>query len=199
MIEVEKKFVLTFEEQKRLLADARLESEQSIADTYYDTSEYALLKSDRILRIRDGQPNLKIALAKRDAHFVARYHEVEDERRIRILLGLQSSGAFAQALIAAGFQSFYSVITRRKTFRDAGFRIDVDRADYADGTTYELCEIELLVESVEQSEEAAKKIAEHAKGKNIPLAPARGKLLNYLFKTKPDVYAMICERFGFFA
>ena len=62
MIEVEKKFQLSGEQQERLLEGATFLKEKIQTDTYFDTLDYKYSRNHTWLRERDGSYELKISI-----------------------------------------------------------------------------------------------------------------------------------------
>ena len=60
MIEVEKKFILTTEQEKSLIEGADFLGEKKFTDIYYDDEDFSLTKKDLWLRNREGRFELKI-------------------------------------------------------------------------------------------------------------------------------------------
>lgn len=82
MIEVEKRFEPNEEQIKVLLEGAEFVGEVVLNDTYYDYSDFRLLKNDIRLRERNGAFELKIGKSSGVAE------EIENEEEIAKLLGI---------------------------------------------------------------------------------------------------------------
>lgn len=196
MIEVEKKFALSDDERERLLSGAAFDREKEFTDIYYDTQEFDLARRDWWMRFRDGKAELKIPDSKNDWSGVEQYHEIIDEREIARHLGIDAQPPLAAALAQAGYAAFASVTTRRTTYRDGDFRIDLDDARFDDGLSCSLAEIELLVERPEQSQLAVQRILDYAASKELTDRPVLGKGLTYFRKHHPDIYGQLCKIFS---
>ena len=81
MIEVERKFTVGGDDEKRLLEGADFLLEKTLMDVYYDTPDYALSTKDMWLRTRDGRWELKVPLMERTGvrRAMDQYDELEDE------------------------------------------------------------------------------------------------------------------------
>src|SRR5260221_52798 len=101
MVEVEKKFVITPEQEEALIEDAEFVGEKIFTDTYFDYSDHRLTTSDLWLRKRGEQFELKVPL---NESMIARvsdqYHELEDEKEIASFLKLPYRGDFEKLLSA---------------------------------------------------------------------------------------------------
>ena len=99
MIEIERKFAVTEEWQRRLTEGAEFVSEKTMTDTYYDTVDFQLTTKDRWLRLRDGKWELKeplhaLGFSKRAAD---QYRELITEGEIRQLREeVQANGALSR-------------------------------------------------------------------------------------------------------
>lgn len=193
MIEVEKKFVLNEENEKRVIAGARFLKEVKFTDIYYDTPDYELTKQDIWLRSRAGKFELKIAAVKKeDSQETNFYHEMDSEKEIRRQLRLSGKGSLLADLAKAGFIKFGECATVRRKYQNREFIIDLDTVTYADSDfVFKIGEIELLVPTKDDMPQAYQKIAEFAVGHGLSVMPVRGKILEYLKLFKPDIYDML--------
>lgn len=192
--EVEKKFLLSEEQEQALLKDAVFSGQKELTDIYYDDAGYSLTKKDWWLRQRNGAWELKIPSGSFvDAHRTTdRYREIENAKEILAHLGLSDSIELPAALEKLGIKPFCTAPTRRKKFSKEGFHIDIDEV-YFQEFTYRLAEIELLVESEDQVEEASGRIIEFAKKHGLAITYVRGKILEYLHKIRPDHFQALIE------
>lgn len=187
MIEVEQKFSLTPEQEARLIQEAEFLGEKKMEDRYYDTPDYSLTTQDTWLRWRNGNWELKVPVGDNTNRHTDFYNELETEPEIRIALKLATGKSFEDDLAAAGYAKFASIITTRRKYKKGNFNIDLDSVRYEDGGDYALAEIELMVDQTAILE-AQKKIEELAKVFSISLTPPRGKVLEYLYRKRPDHY-----------
>jgi adenylate cyclase class IV len=186
MFEVEKKFKLSEEESKKLLEGADFVSEKTFTDVYFDTEQHALTKNDIWLRKRGDDFELKIPMhefgSKKETQ---RYQEIEGEEKIREIFAIAPIGDFETDIKVLGYEAFCTCITTRKKFAKQGFVIDIDSVNYGD-FSYDVAEIELLVETKDQMKEAAEKIEQFATDNGLEETYVRGKVLEYLFRKKPQ-------------
>ena len=193
MFEVEKKFKLSEEESEALLKDAEFISEKTFTDVYYDTDEYALTKNDIWLRRRGDEYELKLPMHDPGSNkLTQQYQEIEGEQKIREIFAIAPINDFLADIKVLGYDAFCTCITTRKKFKKDEFTIDVDFVNYGD-FSYELAEIELMVEQKDQMEKAAKEIDDFATKQGLRKDYVRGKVLEYLFNKKPEHFASLVE------
>jgi len=184
MIEVEKKFLLSEEEERRLLEGAMFISEKTFRDTYYDTEDFTLTTKDWWLRSRDHDFHLKISAQKGLKRHIGEYHELEIEKEIREALKLPETGTFKDDLLKSGYIPFASFTTTRRRYKRGGFFIDLDTADFG----YKIAEIELLVKDESGQGRAVEKIFSFARSINLPIVPMSGKAIEYIRRNRPAHY-----------
>jgi adenylate cyclase class IV len=184
MFEVEKKFKLSNNESKKLLEGAEFISEKTFTDIYYDTPEYSLTKNDIWLRKRGEEFELKIPMHQMGQHLLQQYQEIEGEEKIREIFSIAPIVDFETDILAFSYEPFCVCTTTRRKFKKDKFTIDLDLVEYGD-FSYELAEIELLVETKEQMDEAAREIEEFASSLGLKQGYVRGKVLEYLARKCP--------------
>jgi predicted adenylyl cyclase CyaB len=186
MIEIEKKFALTEEEAKRLLAGATFIKEVVMIDSYFDNAARTLSLKDCWLRERNGRFELKIASYKGEwkDQVVNQYRELETDTEIAEVLGLLIKTSLREALAAAGYAPFATIQTTRRKHSKEGFTIDMDVMDFG----YTVSEIELMVEDESKMQEAVDKIMNFAKREGVIIKPVQGKLLEYLRRNDPPFF-----------
>ena len=187
MIEVEKKFILNEHDKERLTKDAEFLNERVFTDIYYDTEIFSLTANDKWLRSREGRFELKLPLHEGIDRLADQYDELEDQRKIRGVLNLPPNGNLADDLAKAGYSPFGTGKTTRRKYKKGPFIIDLDVVDFQD-FTYELGEIELMVNEKTEIEKAIEKIMAFAKTQNLTIAPVRGKIMEYLKRARPGHY-----------
>lgn len=192
--EIEKKFLLSDEQQQALLKDAVFSGEKKLTDIYYDDADCTLTKKDWWLRRRNGAWELKIPAGSFvDAHRTTdRYREIEDAKEILAHLGLSDALELPEALEKAGVKPFCTAPTRRQKYSKGEFKIDIDEVNFAE-FTYRLAEIEILVESEDQVEEASTRIIDFAKAYGLTVTYVRGKILEYLHRMRPDHFQALID------
>jgi adenylate cyclase class IV len=105
-------------------------------------------------------------------------------------LGLTAQDCLSEALAGAGYTVLYRFANTRQAYIKDGFTIDFDRADY-EGLVYCLCEVEMLVESVEQTEQALNLLYAFVKQYGISTDRAEGKLGYFMRVTNPIHYQAV--------
>ena len=187
MIEVEKKFILNEQDKERLTKEAQFLNERVFTDTYYDTEIFSLTTKDKWLRSREGRLELKLPLHKGVDRLADQYDELEDEQKIRKALNLPYNGNLADDLVKAGYFPFCTCKTTRRKYKKEQFIIDLDIVNFQD-FIYNIGEIEMMVNEKSEIEKAIEKIMYFAKSQNLTIAPVRGKVIEYLKRTKPNHY-----------
>ena len=186
MIEVEKKFLLSEEQEKRIIRESDFIAEKVFTDIYYDAKDFLLTKNDKWLRQRSGKWELKISLDKRAGREGDIYDEIEDEGKIREILGITIKNDMERDLIENGYSKFCICKTTRKKYRWGDYGIDIDFVDYGDGSSYGLAEIELMAKEENEVKYALQKIIELANYFSLETGYVRGKVAVYLKKKKPE-------------
>jgi len=192
MIEVEKKFILNNLDKERLIKNAQFLNERVFTDIYYDTEIFSLTSNDKWLRSREGRFELKLPLHEGADRLADQYDELEDEQKIREALNLPSNGNLADDLAKAGYSPFCTCKTTRRKYKKEPFIIDLDVVDFQD-FTYNIGEIELMVNEKSEIESAIEKIMDFAISQNLTIAPVRGKIIEYLKRTKPNHYQALVQ------
>lgn len=188
MIEVEKKFILNEQDKARLIKNAEFINEKVFTDIYYDTQDFSLTTKDRWLRCREGRFELKVPLHEGMGRLADQYDELENEPRIREALGLPSVvESFVGDLEKSGLFPFCRCKTTRRKFKKESFIIDLDVVDFQD-FTYNIGEIELMVQGKSEIENAVEKIIVFAKDQKLTPTPVRGKIIEYLKRIRPNHY-----------
>ena len=193
MIEIEKKFHLTPEQEKKLLEHATFVKEVVNHDTYYDNETYDLTKNGLWFRKRNGRFELKVPLHKVGVkNVVTQQEELEDKQSIRDYLSLDTQLDFESAIKSKGYKSFVTYQTTRRRYKEGSFSIDLDSCDYGDGDPYLVAEIELMVE--ESGKEAGvKMIMDFISSKAVETGHARGKLPTYISRYRPEHYQVLLD------
>lgn len=192
MIEVEKKFLLTPAQEKRLKRGAKFLGEKVFTDTYFDKRDYELTKNDIWLRMRDKQIELKMPAEdqkEKSGTGCNVYEEFSSEETVRQMLNIPKGGDFLADLKKAGYVPFAEITTRREKYKKQQFSVDIDACDFG----YALAKVELLVESAEKVKGAEKQIAEFAVKQDLKIASVRGKVIEYLFRKSPEHYKTLLE------
>jgi predicted adenylyl cyclase CyaB len=178
MIEVEKKFALSKEQETRLLENAKFIAEVENHDIYFDNEQCELTTQSIWLRKRNGSFEMKVKVPSQERTEYAQYTELETEAEILEFLGIETVNIkdFEELLAENGYNPFAQYKTRRHRYKKEGFTIDVDKTDFG----HEMIEIELLVSTEDEIEKAGNSILEFAKDHGLNADYVRGKLSAYL-------------------
>lgn len=187
MFEIEKKFILTKEQEDNLVKDSKFITQKIFTDIYYDSNNYDLISKDVWLRARDGKFELKIPLIHNEAG--DRYEEIEDEDRMKEILNIKSKNV-KESLEEYGYIPFCVCKTTRRKYKQRDFNIDIDVAEFDNGFRYSISEIELMIDDDKKADEAAEKIMSLAE--NYNLKPVKnGKIIEYLKIYNPKPYYIL--------
>lgn len=193
MIEVEKKFSLTKEQEENLKKDTEFISQKEIIDIYFDNAAFDLTKNDIWLRERNNQFELKVSQNRSLERKSDQYKEIEDENKIRDFLKLETKNSFNEDLKNAGYLPFATLKTNRTKFKKDDFTIDIDVIN-SDNFCYGLVEIELIVERDLEIDSASEKIIDFAKSKGLKTdQKMRGKVVEYIKQCRPDHFEILVE------
>jgi len=190
MIEVEKKFKLTPQQEVRLLEGTTFLKTITNEDIYFDTKDWSLTKQDHWLRKRSGRFELK-----RRVHELGHklggtaYDEIEEEVGIRTFLKLPVVNSLEVDLANAGYNPFAKIVKERRSYEKEGFHLDLDVCDFG----YELAEIELMLTDENKRADALKRIEDFAGRMGLDQTPVRGKIIEYLYRFSPDHYKALVD------
>jgi predicted adenylyl cyclase CyaB len=189
MIEVEKNFDLRPGDKERLIRGAEFVRRKIFTDVYYDRPDYFLTRRDLWLRARDGKFELKTPLFQGGIgeRKTDRYRELEADEEIARELNLKIKTKLEDALREEGYAPFAKITTSRETYRRDNFRLDFDETDFG-FTTFE---VELMIEDGEDPRAAEAEILEFAREHGISGTEARGKVIEYIFRNRPEHYAAL--------
>jgi uncharacterized protein YjbK len=135
--------------------------------------------------MRNGKFQLKNPLHHGADRVADQFDELVTDDDIRKSLGIGAQGEMADDLAGQGIKPFVNFKTIRQKYKKEGFIIDLDQVDYGD-TQFEICEIELMIESQDKMEEAVERILEFAKGYGLNPSYVRGKVHEYLKRYRPE-------------
>ncbi|NQV89313.1 MAG: CYTH domain-containing protein [Parcubacteria group bacterium] len=188
MIEVEQKFLLNPEQEEKLLKGATFDYEKTNIDTYYDTEDYTLGLESLWLRLRNDRWELKIGQNKNSKVSSRTHVELEDDLSIAVKLGLPGMDLTREIEIA-GYKPFAKIEKTRRSYLRDGLRIDLDNCDFG----YAVVEIELLIESMEEQQEANDRISAFAKSIDLDTRRVRGKLIEYMARYLPEHHQALLD------
>ena len=190
MIEIEKKFILNDEQEKKLLKGAEFLGEKRFTDTYYDDSRYSLTTRDLWLRGREGKFELKVPMnVSIDRRITDQYQELETDYEIASYLKLSTDGALADALTASSYRPFASITTTRRKYRRDGYNIDLDAADFG----YNIVEIEHMTDNESHIKETTQKLVEYARTYGLLGGIVHGKVVEYLKRNNPAHFQALID------
>ncbi|XP_005377118.1 PREDICTED: thiamine-triphosphatase isoform X2 [Chinchilla lanigera] len=207
LIEVERKFVPGPGTEERLQElGGSLEHQIIFRDTYYDTPELNLMRSDHWLRRREGSGwELKCPGAVGVSGTHTKYLELTSDPAIvaRLCQVLEAeglgTGGVAAVLGPLGLQEVASFVTKRSSWKllfsgtdeeEPPLRVDLDTADFG----YAVGEVEALVREETEVPCALEKIQSLSKMLGVPAqerAPA--KLIVYLQRFRPQDYQRLLQ------
>ncbi len=190
MIEIEKKFILTEEQEKKLTEGADFLGEKSFTDTYFDKSDYSLTTKDLWLRLRDGKFELKVPMNMNIEERVSdQYRELETDKEIAEHLGLQIEQSLSESLKENGYNSFITIMTTRKKYKKDGYGLDLDIVDFG----YNIAEIEYMTEDESKIKEVTQNIIEYARKYGLSEGVVRGKVAEYLRRNNPQHFQALID------
>ncbi len=190
MIEVEKKFKLNPEQERRLIEGAELIGSKRNEDVFWDTDDWSLTRQDHWLRTRNGRFELK-----RRVHELGHklggtaYDEIENDEGIRDFLHLPGNGTLESDLHSAGYKPFAPIRKERRSYKRDDFHIDLDVCDFG----YELAEIELMIDNEQDRGKALERIETLATELGLDQTPVRGKIIEYLYRFNRSHYDALVE------
>ncbi|MBD3272930.1 CYTH domain-containing protein [Candidatus Dependentiae bacterium] len=190
MIEVEIKVSITDEQKDALVDGAKFISQKFFTDEYFDSHDYKLTKNGLWLRKRNDKFELKLPATKSGNFNINKnipMYETTDKYEISDILNLDKKVSFIQALELAGIKSFVKFDNIRTTYLKDNLKIDFDEADFGD-FKYNLCEIEVEVESKKQTEHALNKLYKFVSQFGISTERAEGKIGYYIRVRRPAHY-----------
>lgn len=193
MIEVEVRFHLLEDKREYLLDSTSFVSEITFTDTYYDTQTYALSVQDVWLRTRDDKFMLKVPATHTSTFAFDKtspMHEIEDETEIRNFLGIQTKLDIKQDIESHGYEPLYTFTSTRRKYKKNEFSIDIDHVDYK-LFTYDICEVEIMVERPEQIQDALQKIHSFIAKHKITIQPIDGKLVYLIKRINPEHFNLL--------
>jgi adenylate cyclase class IV len=199
--EVELKFKITPIQKAALIKQSKFLSKKSFVDIYYDTPCYKLSLNDVWLRTRNNVFLLKVPINGQDYDLLKLQtntpkNEIEDLIEIRRILNLNANIEHTENLhadlIKAGYLPLYTYHNIREKYQHDKFIIDFDTATWND-KTFEVCEIELLVEE-ENIPQALTKIENFAKNNGLSIEPVEARLIEIIKIQNPEHYHLLKQK-----
>jgi predicted adenylyl cyclase CyaB len=194
MIEIETKYFLTPEQEKKLLKDATFVGQETLTDIYYDTKDYTLSLNDLWIRTRNGVWTLKVPCQKNKNYCSQSRYEISDEQEIKRYLAPFSS---------TPLKPLYTIIKKRTKYTKEGFTIDLDTLTSPSLDIPIKCEIELMVEREDQVPLAHKELNDFAKRNGLihdisQDVREKGSLIGIIRYVNPEHYKLLKRKFSHF-
>ena len=181
MIEVEKKCLATSQLLDFLKSNATKLGERILEDIYLDFEDLRLIKNDIWLRKRNEKFELKVPMSDHRQSDV--YEEIEDEAQILAKLQLKNFDDLRELAV---------ITSHRQKFQIGDFHIDLDEITSPKSKfSYNMMEIELMIESSEDYENAQKKILEFMAEHSLQNEVVNGKIIEYFRLCRRDVFDLL--------
>ncbi|KAG9486939.1 hypothetical protein GDO78_007024 [Eleutherodactylus coqui] len=200
-IEVERKFVPGPEVEKSLCAlGAELVEEITFRDSYYDSPDLRLTLNDIWLRRREDNWELKHP-PQRGARGLngasTQYMELTSSDDIICRVSEELGVPCPRNIESFGLNEFASFVTRRRRFQlplgensKTKVVVDLDEADFG----FAVGEVEVLVKTQEEVEDAFKKLEEICRLLGVfRETPVQGKVSTYLKMNRAEHYRQLLE------
>lgn len=197
MIEVERKFLPPADGLDNLLEGFTASPTKTNDDKYFDTADYALTARNWWLRVRNGKFELKIAQNQQQNGFPTDvFDELETDEEIYTALNIEKTDAgIAADLTAAGYAPFAHLATERTKYSNGTMIIDIDHVvsllNDVTPFSYDLLEIEVMVETEAEVAAAQEKIYAFAAARGLVTGYTPGKVLAYLKQCCPEQYSVL--------
>lgn len=197
MIEVERKFLPPADGLDNLLKGFVASPTITNDDKYFDTADYLLTARNWWLRMRNGKFELKIAQKQEQNGFPTDvFDELETDDQIYAALKITKTNAgIAEDLTVAGYVPFAHLTTDRTKYSNDTMILDIDHVasllDDATPFSYDLLEIEVMVETEEEVTAAQEIIYAFAAARGLVTGYTPGKVLAYLKQCRPEQYEVL--------
>jgi adenylate cyclase class IV len=191
MIEIEYKFILDLNQKEMILTNAIFQKEENFTDRYFDLPDYTLSLQDIWLSTRNEAFRLKVPTGQSGhQEFTTQKNnpkkEIHLEKEIKQFFKINGNGALESSLEEIGIKPFYSFNNIRRKYLKDGLTIDIDTAFEGD-FCYELCEVELEVESKQEIKAAIEKLEDFMRVHELEIKPVNGKLIE-LIRLRNDIH-----------
>lgn len=200
-IEVERKFVPGLDVEKTLgILGAELLEETTFRDSYYDSPNLCLTLNDLWLRRRGDSWELKHPPQRGTRGLKGastQYMELTSEDDIICRLSEELGVPSPPNIESFGLNMFASFVTRRRRFHlpivensNTKVVVDLDEADFG----FAVGEVEVLVQTQEEVENALKKVEEICRKLGVYReTPVQGKVSTFLEMNCADHYRKLME------
>ncbi|MBI5345802.1 MAG: CYTH domain-containing protein [Chlamydiae bacterium] len=191
MIEVERKFCLDPKGLEQIKKNGEFIDKKTISDVYYDDVQFSLTTKNIWLRKRNNRFELKVGMTQKRERLDV-YQEILTEEEILTHLNL-GKGPLESLLKNKKIIPFCEMKTTREKYKIRKFIIDIDEAHIED-FIYRLAEIELLVDTKEQVEQAKEEILLFSQSLGIHANKVEpGKLIAFLAHKRKEHYKALLE------
>ena len=204
-IEVEIKFRFDGTQENKIAQLAKFKKQQIFTDQYFDNTKYDLSKNDVWLRKR-YTPTLALLISFRDTMYECKVPLIDSHKKTDQYKELTaptditqflSSFPFSEPILIPNtttlFDAFLkqinlvpvaTITTTRKKYQYNEFSIDLDSTDLG----YSVGEVEIVVDTPEQANEASDRILQFCKTLNLDTkGPIYGKVLHYIQVKSTDM------------
>ena len=186
MIEVEKKFQPTEEQLAAFLKDAEFLGGKEYTDTYYDLPDFSFFKSERRLRRRNNDYELKIQISNSKDNKAVYNEEITEPEKILERMGFDKNDSL-ERITREVLIPLCVIKTKRKKYKMGEFHIDLDETDFG----FNILEIELMVLDEGGAIEAERKIINLAESFGFEIKKLPGKVKECLRITRPEIYKVL--------
>jgi adenylate cyclase class IV len=190
VIEVEMKFSVTDEQLSLIKKVSAFLGTETNNDKYYDYADFRLIKDGWWLRNRNGHFELKLPVGEASKTSEAAVHdEIIGDDAICKLLDIYN----LQSVIDSGELNIIGeLITERESYSLDKLHLDYDVVtNEKTGFIYKLLEIEIMVPSPNDVEEASQQINQLASRYSLNMDKPRGKVIEFLYQLNPDAYSAL--------
>ncbi len=193
VVEVEGRYHADIVSKRRILQGALFKDKIKRRDTYYDTHDLRLARKGIYLITKNGEFELKVPEDKEDARKGSGFEEEHNEEKIRRHLDLPKAGDLSDLLTRNGYLPFCRFMLVRDRYKYGDLRIDIDHTHFPSLFRYDVAEVEIKTDRSKKKE--AETMIEDFAGQRS-LKTARGKLFEFLHRTRKKDYDMLCEILG---
>ena len=193
IIEVEGRYHADPASKSRILRGADFIYQLKRQDVYYDTPDLTLARKGLYLINKNGEFELKVPDGEEDARKGSGFEEQHSDTAIRKHLELPKTGSLIDLLERGGFVQFCRLMLVRDRYQHGPLRIDIDHTHFPSLFRYDVAEVEIKVNR-SRKHEADKMVKEFAEARS--LKKARGKLFEFLHRTRTKDYETLCGVLG---
>jgi adenylate cyclase class IV len=183
MIELEQKFECSSEAEAKVEKISQFLQEMTFLDSYWDTSDYLLMRNGCFLRTRDDSIELKIISLPNTNQGMTVAQEITKRDEIsEYLINLIDMD---YETLMKSTKSYAIIETRRRSYKYKEFKIDLDATNFG----YNVGEIEIMVEQ-DKVREGSILLQNEFKDLGFK-KDKKGKLMTYIERFNPDQYQIL--------